>query len=124
MALSNALIQARRQTATAENRARQHRAELRLEEIVKVSGIADSYMDIDREGDLNIETQFARLYQSATDDLMRSLIVQTFVAWQRDEAAEEAIVRGEVGESVQMLKTHNPTFIDGAAVPAGSDVAA
>ena len=124
MALSRSIEQARRQTATRDNRARQHRAELRLEEIVKVSGIADSYMDIDREGDLNIETQFARLYQSADSDLMRSMIVQTFVAWQRDEAQEEAIVNGEVRESVDLLKFHNPTFIDGAAVPAGSDGAA
>lgn len=124
MALAKHLEQARRQTATAENRLRQHRAELRLEEIVKVAGIADDYDHADRIGDLNVETAFARIYQMAESEPMREAIVQAFVAWQNDERAEESIVHGGVDSSVSMLKRHNPAFIEGAFVPEDSDYVA
>lgn len=124
MTITRAIESARQQRATTTNRLRQRRAELRLEEIIKVAGIADAYEEIDRHGDLNIETSFARLYQATADEHLRNLIVQTFVAWQNDERAEEACVRGDVDGAVQLLKNNNPAFIAGAYVPAASDGAA
>lgn len=124
MALNRAITTARRQTATTANRQRQQRAELRLEEIVKVAGIADEYEAADRRGDLAIESAFAAIYQNAHSEELRELVVRAFMAWQSDEAAEEAAVRGGVDGAVTMLKRHNPTFIEGVFTPAGSDVVA
>ena len=124
MALAKAIQDARRQTATRSNRLRQHLAELRLEEIVKVAGIADDYEKADRAGDLRIETAFARIYQTVTDEKVRQLVVDAYVAWQADEREEERLVRGGVDTSVAMLKRHNPAFIEGAFVPDGSDLSA
>lgn len=121
MALTHAIEQARRQTATRANRHRQHLAELRLEEIVKVSGIADTYEQIDRQGDLRIETAFARIYQMADSKQLREAVLDAFVAWQDDEKQEEAIVRGQTDGAVAMMKRHNPAFIEGVWVPDGSD---
>ena len=121
MALTNAIREATRATANRENRERQHRAELRLSEIVKTSGIADDYAAIDRRGDLDIETHFARLYQQAPTDEYRTLVTRAFMAWQSDEKAEEATVYGSVGSTVQLLKDNNDVWLNGARVPAGSD---
>ncbi len=124
MALSIAIHKARRDTATRSNRARQRAAETRLDEIVKVAGIADDYLEIDRAGDLNIETHFGRLWQAAESDQMRTLIARTFAAYQRDEQAEERVVHEAVGDAVHLLKVNNDYWLDGSAVPAGSDGAA
>lgn len=124
MALSQALHEARRKTATIENRMRQHRAELRLTEIIKVSGIADAYERADRKGDLRIETAFAAIYQSATTETLRDLVTRAYLAWQDDERAEEASVRGGVDGAVLTMKSHNPAFIEGAFVPDGDGAAA
>lgn len=124
MALTQAIEQARRQTATAANRGRQHRAELRLEEIIKVAGIADQYEATDRVGDLRIETAFARIYQSTADEHVRELVTAAFMAWQDDERTEERVVRGQVDESVALLKVNNPAFINGAFTPDDEQVPA
>lgn len=121
MALTNAIREASRATTSRENRERQHRAELRLSEIVKTSGIADDYANIDRAGDLDIETHFARLYQQAPSEEFRTLVTRAFMAWQSDERAEEEAVYGSVGATVQFLKTNNDVWLNGARVPAGSD---
>ena len=124
MALSAAINEARRQTATRENRQNQLRAERRITEIIKVAGIADEYDKVDRKGDLRIETAFARLYNAADSDLLRDLVVKTFMAWQVDERDEERTVKAHTEGAVVYLKEGNPIWLDGAAVPAGSDGAA
>ena len=124
MALSREIDKVRRQTATRAHRDRQIRAEVRLDEIVKVAGIADEYEQIDRRGDLDIETHFGRLWNAADTEQMRDLIARTFAAWQKDEQAEERVVRASVGESVDTLKANNGFWIEGAAVPGGSEPAA
>jgi hypothetical protein len=121
MALTREIEKARRQTATRENRLRQHLAELRLDEIVKVAGIADAYEKADRKGDLRIESAFAAIFQATTDEHVRDLIVKAFVAWQDDEREEERIVRGGVDQSVVLLKHHNDAFINGTFLPEGSE---
>lgn len=121
MALSRSIDEARRQRASRENREAQNRAELRLSEIVKTAGIADDYMKLDRSGDLDIETHFGRLFHAAPNEEMRTLVIRAFTAWQRDEAAEEQAVMGSVGGAVQFLKTNNDVWLNGAAVPVGSD---
>ena len=124
MALSNHLMEARRQTATRENRERQNRAELRLTEIIKVAGIADDFERADRQGDLRIETAFAALYQSSPTEHLRSLVVNAFVEWLQDERNEERAVRAGVDGSVHLLKINNDVWLNGAAVPADCDVVA
>lgn len=123
-ALSIAIEQARRQTATRANRERQRRAELRLEEIVKVAGIADGYARGDRDGNLLIEQTFAKLYQAVDSPMEREAVVQAFMVWQADERHESSMVRALADDSVAFLKRNNPVWIDGAAVPADSDGAA
>ena len=124
MALARAIDSARHQNARRSNRDRQIRAEVRLDEIVKVAGIADEYDEVDRRGDLDIETHFGRLWQAAETELMRDLIARTFAAWMRDEAEEERIVRAGVDGAVDTLKVNNGFWIEGAAVPSGSEPAA
>ncbi len=121
MALATRIVE--RRTASAANRARQNRAEQRLDEIIKVAGIADAYAVTDRRGDLAVETHFARLYQLVDTDVERDAVVAAYMVWQRDEAEEEAVVRGEVDASVDLMKRNNPLFINGAWTP-GKDGAA
>lgn len=123
-ALSIAIAAAQKQRASRDNRQRQLRAERRITEIVKVSGIADEYGKVDRKGDLRIETAFARLYHAAPSEELRTLIVDAYVAWQVDERAEEQAVVGQTGMAVAYMKDGNPIWLDGAAVPTGSDGAA
>jgi len=113
-----------RQTATRANRARQLRAETRMDEIVKVAGIPDGYERADRSGNLAVESAFARVYQAVDTDEERSAVARVFVAWQSDERTERLIVQDLAADSVEVLKAGNPLFIDGAFTPSGSDGAA
>ena len=117
------LAQRSRQTANRRNRAAQHRVEVRLEELVKVAGIADTYEKADRQGDLAIETHFAHLYQLVDTDSEREAVVTAYRVWAKSEQVEDLAVRGSVDESVDFLKENNPLWL-GAFVPAGSDGAA
>ena len=121
MALSNALIEARRQTATTANRQRQIRAELRLDEIVKAAGIADDYERTDRLGDLEIERHFATLYHLVDTEAEKEAVAAAFAAWMRAEADEDRVVRGSVDGTVSLLKSNNDIFIENVYTPAGSD---
>ena len=58
MALSIAI----RETATRLNRARQHRAEVRIDERIAVEDIGRDYTAADRAGDLAVEAHFQALY--------------------------------------------------------------
>jgi hypothetical protein len=117
-------ISLRHRISATENRKRQIRAELRLEEIIKVAGIVDTYEAVDRHGDLAVETAFARCYQLVDSDEEKAAIADAFVVWQRSERAEDLAVRGETDEAVSLLKRHNPVFVEGQYVPSGSDGAA
>ena len=123
-ALSIAIEEARRNRATRANREAQLRAELRLEELIKVEGIADEYERVDRMGDLNIERRFALMYSMAHSERMRELIAQTYAEWMKDERAEELAVESRVREAGTFMRRNNSVWIDGAAVPNGSDGAA
>ena len=121
MTLTRTIDEARRHRATRENREAQHRAELRLTEIVKTAGIADDYMTIDRRGDLEMETHFARMFHASPNEEMRVLVTRAFAAWQKDERAEEEAVYRSTGSVVQLLKDNNDVWLNGSAVPVGSD---
>lgn len=95
-----------------------------MDEIVSVAGISDDYDRADRAGDVQIESCFQQLYQLVNTDEERAAVADAFAIWQRTERAEEAVLTGSVDESVTLLKTNNPYWIDGAAVPADSDGAA
>jgi hypothetical protein len=100
-------------------RHRQRRAERRLDEIVRVTGIADDYGEADRRGDLAIETHFIRLYQLVNSQAEKEAVAAAFVTWQKSEAAEDEAVIGSVGESVHLLKANNPFWLDDGCGPDG-----
>lgn len=106
------------------NRERQRRAELRLEELLKVEGIADEYERVDRKGDLRIESHFASLYALVDSVEEKEAVAAAFATWMKSEAEEEAVLRGSVTDASGYMKRNNPTWIDGAAVPDGMDGAA
>lgn len=110
--------------ANRANRATQHRAERRLDEIVKVAGIADDYQTVDRAGDLAIEKHFAALYQLVDTQEEREAVAAAFATWQACERREEYALRGSVDDSVTLLKSNNPFWINGSATPDDSDGAA
>ena len=114
-----ALSIAIQESAGRLSRQRQRRAELRLDEIVSVAGIADQYAAADRAGDLDVEAHFGRLWRAAETEEMRTLIVQAFAAWTKDEQIEELAVRDAVGDSVALLKTNNDTWLTDGCGPSG-----
>jgi hypothetical protein len=59
-----------------------------------------------------------------TSEEERAAVVQAFMVWQSDERHESRIVRDLSDESVALLKSNHPLFIDGAYVPGDSDGAA
>lgn len=119
-----ALSIAIRQTATRLNRERQQRAELRLEELIKVDGIADDYALSDRHGDLAMERRFATLYALVDTEAEKEAVAAAFATWMKTERDEEASVVGSVKSTRSFMADNNPAFIDGAFVPGGSDGAA
>jgi hypothetical protein len=124
LALSIAIDKARRQTATRANRDRQLRAEMCLEQVVKVAGIPDEFSARGRASDLAVEKAFATAYQLMDSEEERAAVVQAFMVWQSDERHESRIVRDLSDESVALLKSNHPLFIDGAFTPSDSDGAA
>jgi hypothetical protein len=106
-------------TASRLNRERQHKAEVRADEIVLVRDIEADYRKVDREGDLKIESHFQNLYALADDEEERTAVVLAFCEWQKREAMEEAIVTGSVEEAVEFLKANNELFLADGCGPTG-----
>ena len=124
MALNQAIEQARRQTATRANRQRQQRAEVRMDEIVSVAAIAGDYEQADRDGDLTIQDHFQSLYHLVDSEEEREAVARAFAVWQKCEQAEERALRGSVDESVDLLRTNNDFWLNGALTPDGDGGAA
>lgn len=123
-ALSIAIAEAQKKRATRENRELQLRAELRLEELIKVGGIADHYERVNRRGNLEVETAFARVLHLVDTEAEKRAVVAAYMAWEKDERLEQRTVRGETDNALVAMKGNNPIWLDGAAVPTGSDGAA
>ena len=113
------LTTAIRETATKLNRERQHRAEQRLEEIVKVAGLPDAYTKHDRSGNLAVETAFARVYQLVNTDAERAAVAKAFVVWQHDERKESTFIGEWSSEAVDILKGNNDLFLNDGCGPTG-----
>lgn len=129
MALSHAIEQARRRGRPTDDKS-QEAAEQRLEELIKVKGLADvsnEYDALDRVEDLTMETHFARLYQLADDDEERDAAVKAFVDFERFDKghdANHAAHRDNVTGVETFMKQRNDLFIEGQWVPANSEGAA
>ena len=123
-ALSIAIAEAQKQRASRDNRQRQLRAELRLEELIKVGGIADHYEQVNRKGNLEVETAFARVMHLVDTEDEKRAVVAAYMAWLKDEKLEQRTVRDDTDDALLAMKGNNPTFIDGAYVPGGSKGAA
>lgn len=80
-ALSIAIAEAQKKRATRENRELQLRAELRLEELIKVGGIADHYERVNRRGHLEVETAFARVLHLVDTEAEKRAVVAAYMAW-------------------------------------------
>jgi hypothetical protein len=115
MALSAAI----QRGATQLARQNQLRAELRLEEIIKVEGIADDYATVDRSGDLEMERHFGIMYHAAHSERMRELIVAAFLSWEKTERNEERVVRRSVDGTALMLRENNDVFLADGCGPTG-----
>lgn len=107
------------ETANRRNRHKAEREGRRLEEIGAVMDIAKVYADIDREGDLVMETHFARIYQLADDEPERDAAVKAFMDWQRTERAEGYAVESSVNEATELLKANNALFLADGCGPNG-----
>lgn len=106
----------RRLTATTENRLRQQRAELRMDEIVSVAGIATDYQSADRAGDLEIQDHFQTLFDLVDTEDEKRAVARAFAVWQRCEQREEHALRGSVDGSVDLLRKNNDYWL-GSFVP-------
>lgn len=115
MALSAAI----QRGATALARQNQLRAELRLEELIKVEGIADDYATVDRRGDLEMERHFGILYHAAPSERFRELVVAAFMAWDRTERNEENVVTTSVDEAGALMRENNDVFLADGCGPTG-----
>lgn len=113
------LTKAIRETATRLNRDRQHRVEVRTDEIVLVADIERDYHSADRAGDLAIESHFQKLYALADDEEEKTAVVLAFCEWQKREAIEEAALVGSVAEAVDFLKANNELFLADGCGPTG-----
>lgn len=120
MAISRAIASA----ASRTNRERQYRAEMCLEQVVKAAGIPDEFDKRGRASNLVVEKAFATAYQLVDSEEERDAVVQAFMVWQSDEKHETRIVRDLSDETVDLLKSNHPLFIDGQYCPPGSDSAA
>lgn len=112
-----------RQTATKRNRARQERAEKRMDEIVQVASIATDYESVDRVGDLEIEDHFKKLYALVDTEDEKQAVARAYAVHMAAERREDVAVRSSVDESVATLKHNNPFWL-GAFVPDGDGDAA
>lgn len=124
MTLTVAIAEARRRHATRENREAQKRAELRLEEQIKVAGIADAYDVVDRAHDAEIRRAFATVYHLVDSDEEKAAVSNAFAVWMRHDGRKDRVTRESVGETGRFMRRNNPVWIDGAAVPPNSDGAA
>ena len=85
--------------------------------------VETDYRSIDRAGDLEMETQFHRLYALADDDEEREAVARAFVVWQRTEQREELAVVSSVAEATTLLRGNNEFWL-GSWVPDGDGGAA
>lgn len=120
MALAQPLNLRERISAT-DRRKRQIRAELRIEEIVAVAGIADEYDKVDRPADQATVNAFRKVWSLVDSDEERAAVAEAFAVWKRHDLRRDMSVRGETDEAVVLLKSHNPIFVEGCYVPDGSD---
>lgn len=110
--------------ATQINRRRQILAELRIEEQIKVQGIADEYDRVDRVHDNEIKRAFSLAYHSVDSEPEKEAIAQAFATWIKQDARKDGRVHEDVDSAVTLLKAQTPEFVNGAWVPTGSgDVA-
>ena len=130
MALTQALQEARRQTATRDHRARQTRAELRLEEQIAVSttgDLIDGFRRVDSINDARFYRACRNHMATLTTDEQRDSFAKVYAAWMRDEVLEERSIDATDAnndEALLLLRQNTPTFVEGSYVPSGSgDVA-
>lgn len=114
-----------RRAGDASRQARRNKeaAGRRVDEIGAVTDIGRDYHAADAAGDLEMESQFQRLYAVADDDEEREAVAGAFAVWMRTERIEELALTTSVENAATLLRENNPFWL-GAAVPPGSDGAA
>lgn len=125
MALTQAIQRAHR-----DSRLRQIRAELRMDEQLRIEHAGDliaGYVDTDKKADERFIRAARHLHKLLDTDEQRNALYILIAEWERDERDEERIV-GQQGEhNDTMLALHKkatPMFVDGAWTPGGEDGAA
>lgn len=115
--LTHKINEARRETATRENRDAHDRAALRLEEVFKSSGMADELDRLDRPRNMEVEQAFAVAYQKVDAEDERDAVVAAYMKWEADEKAERTDRHAKTGDLTTMLVRNNPVWIENEPVP-------
>ena len=124
MALTQAIEQAR---ASRPNRLRQVRAEVRLDEQIRIEQAGDliaGYIDADSVGDQRFVAIARELHETLTTQEQRDALYRLVAEWTRDEEHEERTL-SRMGDHNQLMHAKHrqatPLFVDGSWIPGGSD---
>lgn len=124
MALTQAIEKARHSRVT---RLRQVRAEIRLDEQLRIEKAGDliaGYVEADKVGDERFVNLARDLHSILTDQDQREALYRLVAEWNRDEAAEDRSLSGMGDHNALMHAKHRqatPLFVDGSWIPGGSD---
>ena len=123
------------QRATRENRAKQHRAELRIDERLDLDvargQLTAEWSDADRLGDERFNRLARAAYATLTTPEQRTAMERLYSEWTRDETIEARLIQNAQRHNLATILRHNantPVFVEqfdeGAYVPSGSSAAA
>lgn len=124
MALTQAIEQAR---ASRPNRLRQVRAEVRMDEQIRIEHAGDliaGYVEADKVADEKFVAIARELHTVLTDQEQRDILYRLVAEWNRDEDAEDRW-HGRMSDHNQVMAAKHrqatPLFVDGSWIPGGSD---
>lgn len=124
MALTQAIEKARHTRVT---RLRQVRAEVRLDEQLRIEKAGDliaGYIDADRVGDERFVTFARELHSILSTQDQREALYRLVAEHNRDEDIEDRAL-GQMGDHNAVMhakhKQATPLFVDGSWIPGGSD---
>lgn len=110
----------RRRGMAAENVIRQHRAEVRMDELTVVHDVRVQYEKVDRSSDLRMESHFQAMWALADDEEERDAIARAFAEWGKGEQLEGMAVEQAVSIAIETLKRNNPLWLHDGCGPDGA----
>lgn len=95
------------------------RADVRVNEIASGVEIGTTYEQIDRAGDVAMETKLQRLFDLMDDSEEKQAAAEVYATWLKSERNEEVHVRGAVSEHVTLLRDNNDFWLSDGCGPDG-----